>query len=93
MSETKELDELLKACDMSADAIAAAKSDGTIDWRDLPKLGPPLLAWKDAVIGAENIPTEMKQLSRVELIEKLTQALQVFQKLGAALLTATEAAK
>lgn len=50
-----------------ADAITAAKADGSIDWKDLTKLGPVVVAMKTAVDGGALIPGEMKDLDAAEI--------------------------
>ena len=67
---TKETEELIALIQAAADAIKAAKADGEINWRDIPKVGGVLVALKAAAQGNDKVPAELKDLTREE-IEKL----------------------
>lgn len=58
MKETQEFIELL---DVLANAVAAAKEDGQIGWRDAPKIVPVIVALKTAVNGSDQIAAELKE--------------------------------
>jgi hypothetical protein len=62
----KESLELVALVKTSADTIKAAKADGSIDWKDLAKLGPELMALKAAVQGAASIKAELSDLDADE---------------------------
>ena len=86
----KELKDVIEAVDATAVAIQKAKADGSIDWMDLPKLGGPALAWKDAIVGFEQIPAEIKDLDAEELKEVLASSLMAIKHLGEVLLSTGE---
>lgn len=83
---TKELMDVIAAVEKTAEAVRAAKADGTINWLDLPKLGQPVVAWKDALVGFGKIKDEIRDLDHEELPQVLTAAIAAIQKLGEALL-------
>lgn len=58
MKETQEFIELI---DTLANAVAAAKEDGAISWRDAPKIVPVIVALKTAVNGSDQIASELKE--------------------------------
>jgi hypothetical protein len=66
MHGIKETMEAVKLVEKVADAIAAAKADGSIDWKDLSKLGPVVVAMKDAVAGGQLLQAELKDLDAGE---------------------------
>lgn len=66
MAGIKETQEAITLISKMADAIAAAKADGSIDWKDLAKLGPVVVAMKAAVDGGNLIPAELKDLDAAE---------------------------
>lgn len=58
----------------AAQAIRAAKSDGEINWKDIPKVAGLLVSVKNAVQGSGEIKNEMAELSKEEA-EQLMDAL------------------
>mgnify|MGYP001607184090 CR=1 FL=1 len=66
MAGIKETPEAIALIGKTADAIIAAKADGSIDWKDLVKLGPVIVAMKAAVDGGNLIPEELKDLDAAE---------------------------
>lgn len=88
MADVKEIMEVIAAVRKTAAAVKAAKADGTIDWRDLPKLGAPVMAWKDALNGFEKIKEELKDLDEQELPMVVGEAMDAIRELGEALLGA-----
>jgi len=69
MAGIKETLEVVALVDKTADLVMAAKADGSIDWRDLPKLGPEVAALKDALAGAQGIAAELADLDKDEVIK------------------------
>lgn len=63
IKESMELIELILSC---ADAITNAKRDGVINWFDLPKFAPVVMAAKKAVDGSDKIDDELKDLNAEE---------------------------
>ena len=72
---TKETEELIALIQAAADAIKAAKADGEINWRDIPKVGGVLVALKKAVQGNDKVPDELKNLTREEMEMLLTKSM------------------
>jgi hypothetical protein len=66
MHGIKETMEAVQLIEKVAEAIAAAKADGSIDWKDLGKLGPVVVAMKDAVAGGQMLQAELKDLNAGE---------------------------
>ncbi len=66
MAGIKETLEVVALVDKSADMIIAAKADGSIDWKDLAKLGPVIAALKAAVDGGNLLVVELKDLDAAE---------------------------
>lgn len=73
MSGIKETQDLIKLVQVSADVLKAAKADGSIDYKDLTKLGPMIGALKAAVDGAKLVSEELKELSPEETTELLIE--------------------
>jgi hypothetical protein len=69
----KETLELVALLQEAADAVKAAKADGQINWKDLPKISGLLWAAKSAVQGSDKIKVEVAELSKEELDELLTK--------------------
>lgn len=71
-----------------ADAIKSAKADGSVDWWDLPKALPAMVALKVAIEGAGDIPGEIVWASHTpkELANLVTELVQNSLALGEALL-------
>ena len=67
MAGIKETMDLVNLLDVTADVYAAAKADGSIDYKDLVKLGPEIAALRAAVDGANLIAEELKDLDKEEL--------------------------
>ncbi|CAB4169935.1 hypothetical protein UFOVP901_19 [uncultured Caudovirales phage] len=67
MSGIKETQELISLIATSAAVLKAAKADGSIDYKDLTKLGPMIGALKAAVDGAKDVGAELKELSSEEI--------------------------
>lgn len=63
IKESMELIDLILSC---ADAITNAKRDGVINWFDLPKFAPVVMASKKAVDGSDKIDDELKDLNAEE---------------------------
>jgi hypothetical protein len=72
MSGIKETEDLIKLVKVTGQLIQAAKADGSIDWKDIGKLGPEIAAIKDAVIGGPQIPEELKDLDEAEINQLFT---------------------
>jgi len=75
---TKETLELIKLLQVTADVYKAAKADGTINYADLTKLGPMIVALRDGLGGVAGIAAELKDLDAAEaseVTEKLVAAL------------------
>lgn len=49
-----------------AKALEASKGDGKVDWKDLPKFAPVVVAASKAVNGGHLIPVEIKDLTPEE---------------------------
>lgn len=56
----KETQEFIELIDVLANAVASAKEDGAVSWRDAPKIVPVIVALKTAVSGADQIAIELK---------------------------------
>lgn len=67
MAGIKETREVLKLLEDLADAIEKAKSDGSIDWFDLPKLGGVVSSAKKAMDGSHLIDDELRDLDADEI--------------------------
>lgn len=57
----KETQEFIELLDTLANAVAKAKEDGEISWRDAPKIVPVIVALKTAVNGSDQIANELKE--------------------------------
>lgn len=66
MADIKESLELLGLISTIAECLAEAKKDGVINWMDLPKFAPIIVAAKKAIEGSEFIDDEIKDLSAEE---------------------------
>ena len=71
----KETQELIALVQAAADAIKAAKADGEINWRDVPKVAGVLVALKAAVQGGNQIKAEMADVSKEEAQELMQQGM------------------
>ena len=67
MAGIKETMELLTLLEVTAEVYSAAKADGSIDYKDLVKLGPEITALKNAVQDSNLILAELKDLDKDEL--------------------------
>ena len=74
MADLKETLEVLEAVDALANAIVAAKADGKVDWKDIPKLAHVLSAGKKALDGSSNIKIELADLDENEITEIIDKA-------------------
>lgn len=81
MSGIKETQELISLIATSAAVLTAAKADGSIDYRDLTKLGPMIGALKAGVDGAKLIPEELKELSPEEITQLLIETVAAVKSL------------
>lgn len=86
--QSQQTHEAIAAIKAVADAIKAAKADGEVDWWDLPKALPAMVALKLAVEGATEIPGEIMLASHTpkELAALVTELVQNALALGEALL-------
>ena len=62
----KESLELVAMVKELAKALEASKADGKIDWKDLPKFAPVVMAASKAASGGHLIPLEVKDLTAEE---------------------------
>jgi len=81
----KETMEVVALVDRTADLIVAAKEDGSIDWRDLPKLGPAVASLKDAIAGAQGVAGELADLDKDEVVKLYEAASSAVFKLAKAI--------
>ena len=81
MSGIKETQELISLIATSAAVLKAAKADGSIDYKDLTKLGPMIGALKAAVDGAKDIGAELKELSPEEVTALLIETVAAVKSL------------
>ena len=84
----KETQEFLELLDVLGTAIAEIKEDGKLDWRDAPKILPVLGALRTAVMGADKITGELREISESPAMANLilNQALTSSLKLARAVL-------
>ncbi len=87
MAGIKETLEAVGLIEKVADAIVAAKADGSIDWRDLAKLGPVVVAIKAAVDGGNLLPGEFKDLDAAETEQVFNATVSAAGKLVAAIVS------
>ena len=64
----KETMELLDVLKCMAQCYSEAKSDGVVNWFDLPKFRPVLVAMGQALTGIELVESEMRDLDMSELL-------------------------
>lgn len=86
MADIKETLELFDLGDSLAKALKESKADGQIDWKDLPKWAPVLLAAKKAAEGGPAIAVECKDLDAEEVQKLLSRALDTVTALVAAVI-------
>jgi hypothetical protein len=84
----KETQEFIELLDVLGSAILEAKEDGKLDWRDAPKILPVLGALRTAVMGADKIVGELREISESPALSNLVlnQALEASLKLARAVL-------
>jgi hypothetical protein len=84
----KETQEFIELLDVLGSAILEAKEDGKVDWKDAPKILPVLGALRTAVMGADKIVGELKEISDSPALSNLVlnQALTASLKLARAVL-------
>jgi ABC-type nitrate/sulfonate/bicarbonate transport system substrate-binding protein len=82
----KESLELVDLIFSLAFAIKEAKKDGIINWMDLPKFAPVIIAAKKAIDGSHLIDAELKDLSQEEAQLVATAALDAGQTLMEAII-------
>jgi len=87
MSGIKETQELISLIATSAEVLKAAKADGSIDYKDLTKLGPMIGSLKAAIDGAKDIGTELKELSAEETTALLIETVAAVKSLVDAVLS------
>lgn len=73
MAGIKETLEVIDLAKKLGEAVTAAKADGSIDWRDLTKLGPVLVQMRTAVTDGKLIPEELKELDAAEAEELIAR--------------------
>ena len=56
-----ETQDFIALIDVLGTAIAEAKKDGSVDWKDAPKLVPVMVALKSALNGSDKIAEELKE--------------------------------
>lgn len=78
--------EIFDLGDSVAKAVIESKSDGDIDWMDIPKFAPVVSAAKRAADGSDQIPVELKDLSPEEIEQLVVRAHKTVANLVAALL-------
>lgn len=83
----KESNDVLDLGQAVADALAAAKADGHIDWMDLPKFAPVIAAAKAAIEGGDQVPSELSGASTEDLIALAEKAVKVSLALVAAVIS------
>jgi hypothetical protein len=84
----KETQEFIELLDVLGNAILEAKEDGKVDWKDAPKILPVLGALRTAVLGADKIVGELKEISDSPALSNLVlnQALTASLKLARAVI-------
>ncbi len=84
----KETQEFIELLDVLGSAILEAKEDGKLDWRDAPKILPVLGALRTAVMGADKIVGELREISESPALSNLVlnQALEASLKLARAVI-------
>jgi hypothetical protein len=87
MSGIKETQELIKLIAVTSEVLAAAKADGSIDYKDLTKLGPMIGALKAAVTDSKLISEELKELSPEETTALLIETVAAVKSLVDAVLS------
>lgn len=65
IKETMDLLDVLKCV---AECYAEARADGSVNWFDLPKFRPVLLAMGPALDGLEKVEGEVRDLDMTELL-------------------------
>jgi hypothetical protein len=63
IKESLELVDLILAL---SQAIKEAKKDGILNWMDIPKFAPVIIAAKKAIEGSDQIEAEIKDLNETE---------------------------
>ena len=81
MSGIQETQDLIKLVQVSADVLKASKADGSIDYKDLTKLGPMIGALKAAAEGAKDVGAELKELSAEETTQLLIESVAAIKSL------------
>lgn len=87
MAGIKETEDLIKLIKVTGEVIQAAKADGSIDWKDLTKLGPEISAIKEAVVGGPSIPAELAELDSAEINTLFTELVDAVSTLVSAVVS------
>jgi hypothetical protein len=83
IKESLELVDLILAL---SQAIKEAKKDGSVNWMDIPKFAPVIIAAKKAIEGSDQIEAEIKDLNETEAQMVALAALTAGQALLGAIL-------
>jgi|GEM_PF-2517461 len=75
MATIKESMEILQAVDVLASCVKAAKADGSLDWKDIPKFGPMIPASIKAIQDISKVKEELQDLDDQETKELLDKAM------------------
>jgi hypothetical protein len=65
----KESNDILVLAAALSQSIKSAKADGHVDWMDLPKFAPVVLAAKAAIEGGDKVPGEFSAATTDELVQ------------------------
>ena len=84
----KETQEFIELLDVLGNAILEVKEDGKLDWKDAPKILTVLGALRTAILGADKIVAELKEISESPALSNivLNQALGASLKLAKAVI-------
>lgn len=82
----KESLELIGFIMILAEALEEAKKDGNVNWLDIPKFAPTIIAAREAIQGSKKIRLEIEDLSPEESKTLALSALIAGQTLIGALL-------
>jgi len=71
----KETMDVLDAVEVSIKTLKEAVADGSLGFTDIFKVGPVVVAWKDALVGVTDISNEIHGVTNDDLVK-------VFNKLA-----------
>jgi len=81
----KESQDVVKLIRAMTSAIQESRKDGDLDWFDIPKFAPVVVAGRTAIEGADKIDDEIKAATSEELIALTSDVLDAAMKLMAAI--------